>query len=219
MSATELRAATPDDAVAIAEVHVQAWHETYRGLIPEAIVDGIDVASRIALWRRAMAQGTALWLSLAEGVIVGFAAGGPARDMPDGVDAELRAIYVLRAHERLGHGRGLVAAIAGDLHAAGHRGMGLWVLTTNPARGFYEHLGARPFGERTLVIAGHPLDHIAYGFDDLPGLAGMAPVPTDGCAAPHSCPARDGSPTSRISERRCEAISSLPLGETCEKSI
>ena len=31
-----LRAASPGDAAAIAQVHVAAWHAAYRGLIPDS---------------------------------------------------------------------------------------------------------------------------------------------------------------------------------------
>jgi hypothetical protein len=37
-----IRDASPADAAAIARVRVDAWRETYRGIVPEAFLDGLS---------------------------------------------------------------------------------------------------------------------------------------------------------------------------------
>jgi hypothetical protein len=46
-----LRPATPADAAAVAYVHVQAWRETYRGIMPDAVLEGPSVEERARAWR------------------------------------------------------------------------------------------------------------------------------------------------------------------------
>ncbi len=42
MSQAEIRAARPEDAASMARVHVRGWQETYRGQIPDAVLDAPD---------------------------------------------------------------------------------------------------------------------------------------------------------------------------------
>src|SRR5262249_59084004 len=52
-----IRAATPADACAIARVHVQAWQETYRGLVPDAMLDALSVKRNTGMWETIIGQG------------------------------------------------------------------------------------------------------------------------------------------------------------------
>ena len=45
-----LRDATPDDAHAIATVHVASWQVAYRGFMPDAVLDGLSVDDRARKW-------------------------------------------------------------------------------------------------------------------------------------------------------------------------
>ena len=47
-----IRKATEEDAEAIAFVHVTAWQETYKGMMPAAILDHLSVNERSDCWRR-----------------------------------------------------------------------------------------------------------------------------------------------------------------------
>ena len=81
-------------------------------------------------------------------------------------DAYLQAIYLLAGRQRRGAGRALLGAIARDLIAQGRRSMALHVLATNPARGFYERLGAMHvrYEPPERDMAAHAC---AYAFRDL----------------------------------------------------
>src|SRR5262245_4166413 len=52
MSGTEIaiRPARPEDAQAIAELHVAVWRETYRDLAPPEALRALDVPKRLARW-------------------------------------------------------------------------------------------------------------------------------------------------------------------------
>ena len=48
------------------------------------------------------------------------------------------------------------------------KGLLVWVLAENKARGFYEMLGGRPMTEITRSFAGKPLREVGYGWDEIP---------------------------------------------------
>lgn len=52
-----LRAAEAADAEAIALVHVEGWRVAYRGLMPDAALDQIDVQARAERWRELLGRG------------------------------------------------------------------------------------------------------------------------------------------------------------------
>lgn len=163
-----LRRATEADAEALGAVHVRAWREAYAGMVPDAILAGLDPSRRARVWRDGLARGLAVQLAERNGAIVGFSSGGRQRDPSLPYPAEIHAVYVLRCAQRLGIGRALMAGSAGDLLAAGHVSAMLWVLEANaPARRFYDALGGREIARREQQREGFHAVGIAYGWDDL----------------------------------------------------
>ncbi len=168
-----IRPATPDDAEAIAQVHVQAWRTTYRGLMPDAVLDALDVNQRAQRWRDIFAnrepRTAVLVAEDAAGRVVGFTSGGPGRDadLDPAYDGELYAIYVLQDHQRGGLGRALMAALVERLRAEGFCAMFLWVLDGNQARRFYEAMGGQLIGQKVYDMEGAQLDKLAFGWPDL----------------------------------------------------
>lgn len=192
MDEVAIRRAQPDDAAAIAAVHVAAWRETYTGLVPARMLSAFPVARRIRRWHRILtapdpARESAVFVAtLPDRTIVGFGSCGrqPAPDLvAAGFAGEFSALYLLAAQQRRGIGRRLMALMAQDLLARGMQGGALWVLRDNhPARRFYEALGARSVGQRVETVAAHlacrrarPQDallhELAYGWPDLALLA------------------------------------------------
>jgi hypothetical protein len=47
MGVMDIRPARMQDAPEIAVVHVRSWQDAYRGLLPQAYLDGFDSAQRI----------------------------------------------------------------------------------------------------------------------------------------------------------------------------
>jgi hypothetical protein len=50
LSSVEARIATVDDAAAVAAVHVRSWQDAYRGIFPDAYLDGLSVERRSNVW-------------------------------------------------------------------------------------------------------------------------------------------------------------------------
>jgi GNAT superfamily N-acetyltransferase len=141
-----IRTATPDDARAVAEVHVGSWRHAYRGMLPDEYLERLSVEQREAMWLAAFSDpedSTGAFVAEDDGRIVGFASFGPARDedAPPGT-GEVPAIYVEPSVLGTGVGRQLFEAVTRALREAGYGRATLWVLETNQrARRFYEKAG------------------------------------------------------------------------------
>jgi GNAT superfamily N-acetyltransferase len=170
LSAPRIRAALPADAPAIARVHVQAWLETYRGLVPDAMLDALSVDRNAGMWEAALGheQHGVVQVAETEAGIVGFGSAGEARDARLGTSGEVSSIYLLDHSKRRGIGRTLFGSLLRALAERGHTSVGLWVLVGNaPTRRFYEALGGRIGPARVRQNDHGDLNEIAYVWDDL----------------------------------------------------
>ena len=82
----ELRAATPDDAQAIATVHVASWRVAFRGLLPDDVLDNLSASDRTRIWAERLtvaAPRTGILLVVDGTAVLGFASTGPARGVDD----------------------------------------------------------------------------------------------------------------------------------------
>ena len=178
MSATgalRIRAATVEDAAAIAEVQVATWRTSFRGLVADDALARMDVARRTERWREVLSGDGNLDFVADDGRggVVGFIDGGANRETEppfDAFDGELHAIYVLQSHQRGGTGRRLVRALIDALLHRGHASMLVWTFEASPFRAFYERLGGRWLGTRDVQVDDAPYAGVAYGWDDLEAL-------------------------------------------------
>ena len=130
----------PDDAEALAHLHIDVWDDAYTGLMPQGILDERreKVAERVERWRDILGQERPTWVAEDADGLVGFAGVGPARDNDVDIDLELYALYVRAAYWGTGVGFALFEQAVGD------RAAYLWVLADNErAIGFYERQGFR----------------------------------------------------------------------------
>jgi GNAT superfamily N-acetyltransferase len=163
-----LRPALPSDAADIAAINVRTWQHAYRGLLPDAYLDGLSIEARVDAWAERLANPgpkVAAWIAVdADGRPVGYAISGPYRD--GDLDAfefgELFAIYVEPEWWGSQAGRELLEAAEASLREAGFERAALWMLDGNGRAGrFYERHGwapdggrkSEPFDESGLVVA------------------------------------------------------------------
>jgi ribosomal protein S18 acetylase RimI-like enzyme len=156
--ALEVRAARAADARSIAGIHVRAWREAYRGLMPAAVLRGLSVARGERFWSRALREREAeVLVAASDGVVLGCVSVGASRDADAGpATAELWTVYVDPPAWRRGTGRAVWRAVVDHLRAQQCREVTLWVLADNlRAQRFYESLGFRvEAGQRKLFEQG-----------------------------------------------------------------
>ncbi|MFK3677894.1 GNAT family N-acetyltransferase [Microbacterium sp. NPDC090218] len=146
MSPLVIREARVDDAEEIAGVHVRSWQAAYRGLIDQAVLDGLSVAERAEGWRRIVAEplptGLGMLVAVRDGQVVGWISFGSGRD-PDGLaDGEVYGVYADPSAWSTGAGHALLEAAEQQIAAAGHERAYLWVLDGNDrADAFYARHG------------------------------------------------------------------------------
>lgn len=138
-----VRPATVDDAEAIETVRISTWKASYRGVVPDAYLDNLEVqSSRVVQIQEAIdrADAGARLLAVADSQVIGMGiAGAPQDDQaPNGV-GEIYAVYVLPDWQGRGVGRALLQRLTSALQALGFRSAILWTLRDrHPTRRFYE---------------------------------------------------------------------------------
>lgn len=138
-----VREARAADVPGIARIHVEAWRAAYRGHLPDACLDSLDLEQRARMWSGALARPAPARLVVTE-PLTGFCFYGPSRDDADQgeIQAEIYALYVHPDHWRHGAGRTLCAHAERDARERASTSLALWVLRSNEAaRRFYERIG------------------------------------------------------------------------------
>jgi GNAT superfamily N-acetyltransferase len=168
MSRFAIREATTADAEGIARVHVASWQTSYRGILPEDVLDRIDVGQRFESRKRMLLDHSTFHLvayDVTHHDVLGFCDAGPARRQGPDV-GEIYAIYLLHRAKRYGLGSEMIERTVRWLSAAGMRSMIIWVLENNHhARRFYEAMGGKPSATLRTTVAGFPVVELSYLWD------------------------------------------------------
>ncbi len=168
MSRFGVRVAKLGDAEAIARAHTESWQTSYRGILPDNVLDRIDVGQRADSRRGILANPAIFQLvayDLTHGDIVGFCDAGPVRRHAP-YAAEIYALYLVHHAKRHGLGQGMLERVQQHLTAQGQRSLIIWVLDDNThARGFYEAMGGKPATTMRSTVGGYPVTERAYVWD------------------------------------------------------
>lgn len=177
-----IRRAEPADAPALAELHRSTWQETYPGLLPGAVLEGLQLPRLYRRWRADLIgqeadldQGIFI-AEDEEGTPLGFATCGAARGASLDLlgQGEISMVYVRGSDQGRGLGRGLMLACARWLLMRGMFSAGLWVVRGNGrARRFYEKIGGVRCGDRRDPMQGWMIPVVGYQWTDLSELAGL----------------------------------------------
>ncbi|MFC4558999.1 GNAT family N-acetyltransferase [Virgibacillus kekensis] len=164
----KIRKATQQDAQQIAKVHVDSWRTTYRGIVPDSLLDSMSYDKREKKWKRKIPEDILFIAEKNDGMVVGFASGGNERQqLYTGYDSEVYAIYILNEYQKRGIGRRLIRAVAQELSKQGFKALLIWVLEDNDSKHFYEAIGGQQLGHAQLEIGGELFTETAYGWTDI----------------------------------------------------
>ena len=126
----------------MARVNVRCWQETYRGLLPDAVLDDPGfLAARERFWTAALTgeryHGNRVAVAERDGELVGVAMSGPPLDAAAPWARQLYVLYVYAAEHGTGAGPALLDAVIDPEESAV-----LWVADPNPrAQAFYRRRG------------------------------------------------------------------------------
>jgi GNAT superfamily N-acetyltransferase len=161
-----LRPAQPEDAMAVARVHVRSWQVAYRTLLPNDYLDQLRPEDRAAHYDFASLDPLKpkTIVAIDGDFILGFATTMPSRDPDLPGHAELCALYVDPDHWDRGIGAALISAARGSLFELGFRNALLWVLAGNArAERFYRIDGWTATGDRrTDTLWGITVNEVRY---------------------------------------------------------
>ena len=138
-----IRACCKEDIKGIGTCHYHCWQETYRGLIRDAILDGMSEEKNILKKEKQFSMYGKYWHVVEEnGEIIGFIS-----LIPDDVYAkhEVQALYLRKSYQKKGYGKKMMEYIKELFH---HESFYLWCLKNNPTLSFYEHMGGVIIAQR-----------------------------------------------------------------------
>lgn len=141
ISSMTVRPARVEDVEQMARVNVRCWQETYRGLMPDALLDAPGfLAAREQFWSAVLTDGCRVnRVAVAErdGRLIGVAMSGPPLDREATWARQLYVLYVLKAEHGLGAGPALLEEVV-----PAEDSVALWVADPNPrAQAFYRKQG------------------------------------------------------------------------------
>jgi GNAT superfamily N-acetyltransferase len=170
MSRFAIREATQDDAPGIASAQLASWRSSYRGILPDQVLERLDL-SRWTESRRRIAHDRSLLqlvaYDLTHGDIVGFCDAGPSRRTTASA-GEVYALYLVQHAKRYGLGSEMLDHSISWLRTNDRRSMIIWVLEANQhARRFYEARGGRVGSTYQSQVHGFPVLERAYVWDRL----------------------------------------------------
>jgi ribosomal protein S18 acetylase RimI-like enzyme len=141
----QVRKANIADAKRIAQIHVETWRAAYRGQMPDAILNALDVNRRETFWNSRLAtQPHGVSVAEINQEVVGFCDLIPSRDTDSNSKGigEIVAIYVHPEFWRIGAGNALCRHSLKEARLQKYAAVTLWVLSSNiAARNFYEAMG------------------------------------------------------------------------------
>ena len=156
-----IRGGSGADSAAMGRIYCEAWKKAYAGIVPDEFLNWLTPEKSAPPAERISPDNCLVYD--VDGEAVGLVSFGPARS---GEGSEIYSIYVRPSYWKSGIGGSLFAAARDKLAQAGHKRLMLWTLTENqPARAFYERMGMRQAGGRTIEFAGKELSETGYEMD------------------------------------------------------
>ena len=158
-SSLAVRPARAGDVAQMARVNVRCWQETYRGLMPDAVLDDPGfLAVRERFWTAALTderyRDNRVAVAERDGELIGIAMSGPPLDAGTAWARQLYVLYVYAADHGTGAGRALLEAVVDP-----EEPVALWVADPNPrAQAFYRKHGFAAEGTARCEdgVAGDP---------------------------------------------------------------
>lgn len=149
----------------MAYIHVNSWKSAYKSIIPDEILNNLDIDKRKAYFDKVIKSKTEdNVIAFEDNVATGFMTFGSCRDDDKNNSfGEIRGIYLLPEFWHQGIGTKLIKWGINEIIDIGYKNISLWVLEENiQAREFYKKHGFIYDGTSKEVKIGKPLIELRY---------------------------------------------------------
>lgn len=161
----KIRYADISDAKTLGEIHSRSWKVTYKGIVPNEILESFTIEKRQKYFEKAlMDKREEDAIAFKDNEAVGLICIGKCRDKdkPD-VYGEIWGIYLLPEYWNMGIGSELINWGLIELKKRHYSKVTLWVLEENiNARKFYEKIGFKHDGTIKEITIGKKLNEYRY---------------------------------------------------------
>lgn len=164
-----IRKAKEEDAKDIAYVNAYTWLTTYKGLMPDELLEERvkTIDDRVPKIINAIKTKDNFYVALDNNKVVGIMSYGKSRNQ-DYIDSgEIKSIYILKDYQGLGLGKSLFMTGIKELLNMGFNSMILNVLEGNDAFLFYQKYGGKKVSEKIDDFGGTILKENVMYFDNL----------------------------------------------------
>ena len=144
-----IRKGKVEDAKGVVEVNTYTWETTYKGLMPDEVLEERikTMDERIPKMAESVRKKDNLFVAEDNDKIVGMMTYGPSRNEEYQEIGQIYAIYVLKEYQGLGIGKKLFMTGIKELIGKGYNSMIVNVLDGNKTRKFYEKYGGKKVGK------------------------------------------------------------------------
>lgn len=159
----KIRVAVKEDSAAIGKVHVDSWRTTYKGIVPDDVLEKMSYEQQKEQWDYILTIDHVIVLvAEVDGKIVAYASAGPFNQQKFPRQAGLSTLYSLEEYQGQGIGRALVKEMFTMLQAQGISKVMVEVLKDNKSKYFYEKYGAVFLHNTYIEMGGSPLTESIY---------------------------------------------------------
>jgi ribosomal protein S18 acetylase RimI-like enzyme len=166
-----VRQARPQDAGALASVHVASWHHAYGGILAPHNLALTNIPRSLGRFRGYFWRGgqrhSLLHVAECDEGVVGYVNSGRCNDRGLGGRGEVFELYLHPDVQGRGVGRKLLSAGLWALSGHGLMPAIVWALADNQhARRFYESMHGREIARGPVGVGDQVLERIAYAWAD-----------------------------------------------------
>ncbi len=164
-----VRKAEIEDMPAVAEIHVNTWKYSYKGIIDDSLLDKLSYENSAKNNAKLLeVKNIYIFVACFNNQIVGFIVfSTQSRDAIFKEYAEIFGLYILPDYQRQGIGKLLFNKAVEIFKINRLRAFMLWALKDNKDKVFYQKMGGTIVKESEHIIGGQPYKTEAWVWDKL----------------------------------------------------
>lgn len=165
----QIRKGIKEDAKGVVEVNTYTWLTTYKGLMPDEVLDKRlkTMNERISKVEKSIIENDNLYVATDNNKVIGIMTYGVSRNKEYLKSGEIYSIYVLDEYQGYGIGKQLFMTGIKELLNEGYNSMIANVLKGNKTIHFYEKYDSNIVDKKTDIFGNIPLTEYIMYFADL----------------------------------------------------